>query len=203
MIKLFSNHCMVVDAQGKAETYDFDALRNVLQVCFERHSVREFWLTEHVSLVVEEQMLQRRAEGAELPPESLIDEQVALVLRASGYAEVAADYERERGLAPPEIPSIELLPWNRKRLEKRLGADLPLSSAQVQALAREVGTAIEKLGMKNVGDELIRQVAIHVLQLGTDHSGPVSTRKNDWLFGVADLRPLFDSAGSRLAQLSI
>ena len=172
MIQLRSDNTMVMGRDGRQRSLDFDSLRRDLRACLADCGVSEVWIAEHIALTVEEQVARWRAEGTPLLAEPDIDSLVCSALVASGYGDVAASYQCrcELGSDRPEVGAFS--EWQEARLKRVLAGLVPLSADACENLAREVREALLGLGFRRVTDELLKQLAAHLLEHGRPDSRP-------------------------------
>ncbi len=208
MIKLASHHALVVDRDGRKHSFDFDAVLLDLVRCFQACGVRDSWPADNIALIVEEHMEQRRQAGEPPVKEADLDTLVSSVLTASGFSDVAAEYGKLRQLEQ-SVVSPPVTPWDSARLARLISRSLPLSGhACIDATAR-VRAALDVLGLDGASDELIRQLAIHLLPVSCapdpveKAQPPWSMNPDTWRFELSPtLRRLLHSGSVKLFPVS-
>lgn len=200
MIQLFSRHLLVTDRSGECRSFDSDGFYSDLTACFRRCGIQDTWVPETVTMTVEEQMLQRHSASDQPLDEEDVDLLVASVLMASGYADVAAEYRRLRGVDPLSELSRGLQEWDKDRLEMILSRSLALSPARVAEVVERVSNAFHTLSFSRVSDDFIVHMGIHLLCSDEDAS---ELPQGPWLIGP-DMWQLFVSPEVRhLAEMRI
>jgi hypothetical protein len=164
MIRLFPGHALVVDEAGHSQTLDFDSLRDELAQCFARCGVSEAWLAEHVACIVEERVRERHRQSPGVLDRREVDEMVLASVRAVGFADVGERYAEIRGLtvALPR-PSGSLEAWGEDRLRDLLERLLQLPGPLVDRHLPKLADALVRLGLEQVSDSLLRELALHLL----------------------------------------
>jgi len=197
MIQLCSKKTMVLGRDGRQRSFDFGQLRRDLLACLRDCGVTEAWIAEHVALTVEEQVARWRVEGTPVLVEPDLDSLVCGALVASGYGDVAAAYQCrcELGSDRPDVGVFS--DWDSARLERVLAGLVPLSADACQRLAGEVRGALTELGFRRVTDELLRQVAAHLLEHGRPE-GRLEKPAGQLVIAPEGFAPLFSKAQSRL-----
>lgn len=164
MIKLCSQHALVVGYDGRQRPFSFDVLREELRVCFRHCGIAESWQAEHIALIIEEQILEDQAQQDRQVAESELDGMVTSVLLASGYGDVAAAYRERRQAQPHEMGKEVFAAWDEARLERQLAGFIPLSRAALPELVVKVKRALSELGLQEVSDGLIQELGAHLLR---------------------------------------
>jgi hypothetical protein len=104
---------------------------------------------------------------------------------------VAAVYGRKRELTVPSIPT--LAGWDQERVRRVLQQRLPLDDQRREPLAARVHRALEQLGIPQVSDDFIRQLACHLwAQASADQ--PRAPETGPWLVADAEFPGLFTPA---------
>lgn len=183
MIRLFPGHALVIDGAGRSQTLDFDSLRDELTACFAERGIAEAWLAEHVACIVEEQVRERHRQTAGVLERRDIDEMVLAALRSVGFADVAELYAAGRGLAPalPQ-PGGNLSPCSEERLRDLLERNLLLSPGQAGDLLPRLARTVERLGIAQMTDALLRELALHLLAQPREAPEPATAERAVRLF---------------------
>ncbi|OGV81788.1 MAG: hypothetical protein A3K19_26345 [Lentisphaerae bacterium RIFOXYB12_FULL_65_16] len=164
MIKLCSQHALVVGYDGRQRPFSFDVLREELRLCFRQCGVAESWQAEHIALVIEEQILEAQGQLDAQVAEAEMDAMVTSVLLASGFGDVAATYRDRRKTQPHEMGKELFAAWDEVRLERQLAGFIPLSRAALPELVGRVKRALADLGLREVSDGLIQELGAHLLR---------------------------------------
>ncbi len=164
MIRLFPGHALVIDGAGRSETLDFDSLRDELAACFAERGIAEAWLAEHVACIVEERVRERHRQMPGVLERRDTDEMVLAALRSVGFADVAELYAAGRGLGPTlPRPEGKRAPCSEERLRDLLERTLLLSPRQAAETLPSLARAVERLGIPQLTDTLLRELALHLL----------------------------------------
>lgn len=163
MIKLSSAHSMLVTVGGAAVSFDAEQLRRELVHCFEHCGVTETWPVDHVLFILEEQLAEHSESGDHPFTENDVEGLVTSLLVASGYGDVAARFLHLKKGNPTEIIRERFSPFADDRIARLVGACFPLSAVSCGAVARQVKSMLEEVRFSEASDEMIRQLAAHVL----------------------------------------
>ena len=186
MISVSSGHLLIRDGEIR-RTFNPEDLRAALLEACRDTGFEEEWLADHLVLAVEEHLAHCRHQGAPLPTRADIDTLVVKILVDAGYADVGARYSQNR-TALPQLQDETRDTWTPVRVQTVLQETLPLTPEQLAVAADHTVQALRSLGFGAVGDELIRQLAVHGLM---QNARPDETEPGDadtmWLLTADDL----------------
>lgn len=163
MIELYSRTIQLRAPDGRTLLCDPERLQADLRNAFAAAGVTESWPAEQVLAVIRQQatMAGTLSDGED---EADVDRLVGKLLIDAGYPEVASSYAASRGVpTPPDAARAERRPWDAARLESVIvpafGASAPLAEKLVDVLANK----LHLLAFLEVSDNLILQLAEHIL----------------------------------------
>lgn len=171
MIQIASANLLVIDSQGRRQSFDPEQLRQDLRGAFRAFGVTEDWLAEHIALTVEERVRAGNDEHQTPLATAEVDQLICSVLSAAGYNDVAAEYSRMRHIDPLQRFRDKMLPWSPERLSTLLRRSFPLDDAQLQAISSPCADILRQLAFSLVSDTFLCELAIHVI-----HRGPGQPR---------------------------
>ena len=191
MIELYTEN-FLVEENGRHVSLDVERLRADVREASVTAGVAGGWLADHTLWVVEDYFLARRRQDAGAAPRppprrDEVDRAVARVLAGAGYADVAEAFSRRRrGVTGEDAVDAETvpgqIPWDRARLEAVLEELAPFSREKLKLLVHRVESALLKLTLPRVTDELIRHLGRN-LQVVVPAPLPAPPRESPWLLG--------------------
>lgn len=166
MIRLTTSNLLVTDDQGSKQSFDTDLLRRDLRQAFRAVGVAEDWLTEHISLTVEERIRSANDEQRSPMAGAEVDKLVCTVLGAAGYNDVASEFSRIRDIDPLSHYRETMQPCSPERISALLRRNFPLAEAQLQAISSQCAEILRQHAFSLVSDRFISELAIHVIHRG-------------------------------------
>jgi hypothetical protein len=203
MIKVYSGHLLIREGSGR-RTFSSEELRRQLWECCQAVGFPQDWLADHISLLIEDYLLDQRLPGGELPSRAEVDRLVARVLVDAGYADVAAEYCRRQRLGP-NAWSASHSPWSAERVQRLLATTVPVTAEELSRLVLLTIQALGSLGFARVTDELVRELGVHLLAQGSDSSAAVTATKpaSPWLLTSKQCESLLTPAAADLLRDSV
>ena len=200
MIQLSAQRFLVVDRQGRQRPFSLDDVRENLQACFTTCGVTDAWPAEHISMILEEHLVRQQQEQTDAVAEAEIDTLICSVLTATGYGDVAAEYQRVCHLEPVDALSGRRTPWDERRLKTNLRLVLPLAEAELQELVHRVRGALQTLAISRVSDSFIRLLGAHLLQTAATGAREEQTDESPWLLTASDLAGFLEKRAGQLVS---
>lgn len=169
MIRLHSQRIPLRAPDGSVELFALDQLRALLARLFAQVGMTEEWAADHIASVIEDYLRyhhENAGAGSEMRQEELHSLAVRTLLDA-GFSDVAALYRDTIGIEGALEP-LSALPWDTDRVSTLVRQDLGLGIEYAEAVAETVEEKLQTLGFPSVSDDLICQVAAHILHSGRD-----------------------------------
>lgn len=161
--------------------FEFEQLHRELIKCFGACGIHDVWTSDSVACTIEEHLIRQGQNGNAPMAEDELHALVCSVLLAAGYHDVANRYRQLRDSGPNRAAGPGVAPWDRVRLTDMIRRSHPLTQEAEQTLTTLVGNALQRLGFSVASDELIRQLAAHLLDMGMDSGS--DRHASPWLFG--------------------
>ena len=171
MIELYSSNHLVLE-QGHRVSLDITGIRDEVRACCLAVGLSEPWIAEQMEMALEDFFMARAEHGDEvIAARAEIDELVARLLLAAGYRDVAAEYSRRRQV---QVFSVaDSAPWDAVRIRRLLDRSHALPEAAIDLLSRQVLIKLELLGLRQVSDRLISELAGHLVGLHAPGGPPI------------------------------
>lgn len=163
MIELYSSHHLITE-QGRRVSLDIGGIREDVRACCLAVGLQEPWIAEQMEMALEDFFMARAERGEETAAgRGEIDELVANLLLAAGYRDVAAEYSRRRQV---QVFSVaDAAPWDAVRIRRLLAQSHALPEAAIDRLTHQVTEKLELLGLRQISDGLITELAGHLVGL--------------------------------------
>ena len=163
MIELYSSHHLIAE-QGRQVSLDMAGIREDVRLCCLAVGLPEPWMAEQMEMALEDFFLARAERGEEtVPARGEIDELVAHLLLTAGYRDVAAEYSRRRQIQL--LAMADAAPWDAARIRRLLNQSYALPEAALDRLGHQVTEKLACLGLRQVSDGLIAELAGHLVGL--------------------------------------
>ena len=162
MIDSTASHLIVREA-GRPVPLDLHALHTEMRTCCATVGLHESWLAEQAVAALEDSLLARPDDAPPLE-RTEIDRLITRLLLAAGYGDVAAEFCRRRKQAPFLLDASPTEPWDEVRLRNLFARRLPVASEILAALVRETCERLDRLGLTQVTDSLLIDLAVHLLR---------------------------------------
>lgn len=159
MIHIATYKLQIADENGSPVELDIGGLERQIAEAFRRQGVQDVWMAEELSLMLVEKL---NGSDATLLSRREVDALVTSMLTASGYADVAREYQATRGQEPFEEERREMKPW-RSVLESTLRRTLPVTETQLSRVVARCGCVLETAGLKLVTEKFLTSLAVHLL----------------------------------------
>ncbi len=163
MIELYSSNHLVME-QGRRMSLDIAGIREDVRACCQAVGLAEPWIAEQIEMALDDFFMARAEHGDEtVTARGEIDELVARLLLAAGYRDVAAEYSRRRQV---QVFSVaDSAPWDAVRIRRLLDQSHALPEAAIALLVHQVMEKLELLGLRQISDRLITELAGHLVSL--------------------------------------
>ena len=159
MIHVATYKLQIADEKGVPAELDIGALERQIADAFRKLGFQDVWMAEELSLMLVERI---SGSDANLLNRKEVDALVSSMLTASGYADVAREYQAVRGQAPFDEERREMKPW-RDTIGSILRKALPITEAQLAKVSARCSVVLENAGMELVSEKFLVSLAIHLL----------------------------------------
>jgi len=204
MIKLFSKNLIIKTKDGHKQSISIDSIRQNLISSLKECGIDEPWISENMIMVIEEQLREFCATHKQNTSEAQLDNLVTAVLSDAGYTDVALQYNKRRNHPPIDKTGVPLKKWNSHRITTLLYNSFGLNKDENSALITKIKQIIKTANFTFVSDELIRQLAMHLLQ---NKNNPAQAKtisyNNPCLLQTTHLETLFSGMLAEFIQAKI
>ena len=159
MIHVATYKLQIADENGSPAELDIGGLERQIAEAFRKLGFQDVWMAEELSLMLVEKL---NSADANLLSRREVDALVTSMLTASGYADVAREYQAACGLKPFEEARREMKPW-RNAIEGVLRKALPITETQLAKVSAKCAEVLEAAGMELVSEKFLVSLAIHLL----------------------------------------
>ena len=159
MIHVATYKLQIADENGSPAELDIGGLERQIAEAFRKLGFQDVWMAEELSLMLVERI---SGSDANLLNRNEVDALVSSMLTASGYADVAREYQASRGQAPFDEERREMKPW-RNAIEGVLRKALPITETQLAKVSAKCAEVLEAAGMELVSEKFLVSLAIHLL----------------------------------------
>ncbi len=159
MIHVATYKLQIADENGSPAELDIGGLERQIAEAFRKLGFQDVWMAEELSLMLVERI---NGSDANLLSRKDVDALVSSMLTASGYADVAREYQAARGQLPFDEERREMKPW-RNAIEGILRRSLPITEAQLARVSARCAGVLEAAGMELASEKFLVSLAIHLL----------------------------------------
>ncbi len=159
MIHIATYKLQIADENGSPVELDIGGLERQIAEAFRKQGFQDVWMAEELSLMLVEKL---NGTDANLLSRSEVDALVTSMLTASGYADVAREYQAVRGHMPFEEERREMKPW-RSILESTLRRTLPITEMQLAKVSARCASVLERAALEVTSEKFLTSLAIHLL----------------------------------------
>ena len=159
MIHIATYKLQIADEDGSPVELDVGALEKQVAEVFRKLGFHDVWMAEELSLMLLERLGEQEAT---LLSRRDVDALIVSMLTASGYADVAREYQAMRGHASFDQERREMKPW-RPILEETLRKNLPITEVQLSRVAARCAQALEYSRIELASEKHLVSLAIHLL----------------------------------------
>ena len=159
MIHIATYKLQIADENGSPVELDIGGLERQIAEVFRQQGFQDVWMAEELSLMLVEKL---NGTDANLLSRGEVDALVTSMLTASGYADVAREYQAARGHKPFEEERREMKPW-RNILESTLRKTLPITEMQLTKVSAKCASVLEMAGLELATEKFLTTLAIHLL----------------------------------------
>ncbi|MBQ7176600.1 MAG: hypothetical protein IJS08_04225 [Victivallales bacterium] len=159
MIHVATYKLQIADENGSPAELDIGGLERQIAEAFRKLGFQDVWMAEDLSLMLVERI---NGSDANLLNRNDVDALVSSMLTASGYADVAREYQAARGHAPFDEERREMKPW-KNALDGILRKALPITETQLAKVSARCAKLLELEGMELASEKFLVSLAIHLL----------------------------------------
>ncbi len=159
MIHVATYKLQIADENGSPAELDIGGLERQIAEAFRKLGFQDVWMAEELSLMLVERI---NASDANLLNRKEVDALVSSMLTASGYADVAREYQTARGQVPFDEERREMKPW-RDAIDGILRRSLPITETQLKRVSIRCAKVLESAGMELASEKFLVSLAIHLL----------------------------------------
>lgn len=159
MIHIATYKLQIADETGSPAELDIGVLERQVAGAFRKLGFQDVWMAEELSLMLLERL---RTQDATLLSRRDVDALIVSMLTASGYADVAREYQTAHGGDPFDLERREMKPW-RSMLEDTLRRTLPITESQLPRIAARCAQVLEHSRIELVSEKFLTSLAIHLL----------------------------------------
>ena len=159
MIHVATYKLQIADENGSPAELDIGGLERQIAEAFRKLGFHDVWMAEELSLMLVERI---NASDANLLNRKDVDSLVSSMLTASGYADVAREYQAACGQAPFDEERREMKPW-REAIDGILRRSLPITETQLARVSTRCAKVLESAGLELASEKFLVSLAIHLL----------------------------------------
>ena len=185
MIHVATYKLQIADENGSPAELDIGALERQIAEAFRKLGFQDVWMAEELSLTLVERI---NGSDANLLNRKDVDALVSSMLTASGYADVAREYQAAQGQAPFAEERREMKPWPNA-IDALLRRSLPVTEAQLARVSAKCAEVLEAAGMELASEKFLISLAIHLLVNNSevDGKGHTPASRKPWQDCLSEL----------------
>jgi len=200
MIQHFPQRVILKGGTASGGSLDLEHIEKLLVEALNDCAIQERWLVDHV-LVALQDYTAMIADATERVDRQTLNTTVARMLVDAGYPDVAVRFAERARINDAVVDTEGKTGWDSERIEKILREHLSTVEHLIPRLESKVRNRLEKLGFRRVGDELVLELARHVLVEWSDHERREEKSGGDeWLMTAGFWQAFFASETAEMLE---